>query len=99
MSKKHRVYTLFDIRRPRKDEYTGVTSYTLNTRRSNRISAARSGSRNEPVNEWINEIGPSNVGIRLVAECSSRNDAELIEQHRILRRTHVTVGGKNKRKK
>jgi len=90
---------MYDKKRPRMDMYTGLTSMALEKRFQRRLSAAKSGKRPELVNEWINELGPDRVGIRAVAECSTRADAAAVEQHRIATKTHVSKGGLNIRLK
>ena len=93
------VYVMYDKKHPKKDMYTGMTSMALEDRFQRRLSAAKSGKRPELVNEWINEQGADQVGIRAVAKCTTKADAASIEQHRIATRTHVSKGGLNKRMK
>ena len=93
------VYVMFDKDRPRKDRYTGMTSMLLEKRFQRRLTAAKGGTRNEPANEWINEIGEDRVGIRAIAVCANKADAAGVEQKHIATRTHISKGGLNKRLK
>lgn len=95
------AYELYDKRRPGKPEYTGMTSMSFKRRHQLRLAAATSSmsTRGEPANAWIGAIGPDNVGHRILYEGSSKSRAEQIEQRNIATRTHVSVGGKNVRRR